>query len=306
MTPLSPDALLSGPRGRRLCFHLVSTQLPWYAHDNSSDQPIHDVVSAWQGVTLPAITGEVLTLALADAATTGRYWQPPDETDVLLARPEMAEALHRIAQHVCHQVPAWWTEMARDLVRVDFEGVPKPGPPDMLAWGVVSGAWWMTPGTGSGVLTRMLPGIGPLGAYLVEDPMDWPTAEVFPATPTPRSVLELDEAVLVDLCREHPIDVTLSKRGDWYRATGLDTTWVIPDWSRVAADWDAVHLPITTWLACAGRPLIVREGVHTLIAGWNPDATFLLRGVVTLGSAGRWARDHDSRGWVPAITTLSD
>ena len=62
----------------------------------------------------------------------------------------------------------------------------------------------------------------------------------------------------VALVREYPLDVTdTAKRGDWWRTTGRDGRWAMPDWSAVARDVDAVHLTVAAYLATAGRALPV-------------------------------------------------
>jgi len=53
------------------------------------------------------------------------------------------------------------------------------------------------------------------------------------------------------LCAQFPLEVTALKRHDWYRTTGRDGSWVIPDWSQVAHDYDGVHLSIAGYLTAA-------------------------------------------------------
>ena len=50
------------------------------------------------------------------------------------------------------------------------------------------------------------------------------------------------------LCRAHPLEVSASRRHDWYRTTGMVGPWVIPDWSTVAQEADAsTSQPSPTW-----------------------------------------------------------
>ncbi len=51
-----------------------------------------------------------------------------------------------------------------------------------------------------------------------------------------------------------------------------------PDWSRVAADWDAVHLSIGGYLTAEDVPF-ERDGVTTELRGWNLESTVWLRWV---------------------------
>lgn len=69
------------------------------------------------------------------------------------------------------------------------------------------------------------------------------------------------------------------------RHTGLDGRWLVPQWTAVAEEWDAVHLSIDAWARSAGVVQPVGEGsAWTLCAGWDPDATFWLRAPPTVTS----------------------
>lgn len=71
--------------------------------------------------------------------------------------------------------------------------------------------------------------------------------------------------------RAHPLEVSASRRHDWFRTTGMVGPWVIPDWSTVAQEADAVHLPAVAYLELAGRTPPLGDGRWTVIAGWDPD-----------------------------------
>jgi hypothetical protein len=104
----------------------------------------------------------------------------------------------------------------------------------------------------------------------------------------------------VALCRQFPLEVTASRRHDWFRATGVDRRWVIPDWSLVAEAWDAVHLSVVGYLTAAGRALPVDGDVATVVAGWHPDSTIWLRPVPDSGPDSRsWTLSRDTDGWIP-------
>ncbi|CCF85871.1 hypothetical protein [Nitrolancea hollandica] len=51
---------------------------------------------------------------------------------------------------------------------------------------------------------------------------------------------------------------------------------VIPDWAKVAKDWDGVHVSVSGYPSAAYRPLPIRHG-WTVLAGWHPGATVWLR-----------------------------
>ncbi len=70
--------------------------------------------------------------------------------------------------------------------------------------------------------------------------------------------------------------MTAQKRHDWYRTTGRDGRWVMPDWSRVAEMYGGVHLTVTGYLAAAGTAIDVDDDAASVIAGWAPDETHWL------------------------------
>jgi hypothetical protein len=259
---------------------------------------------------------------LAATVDGARYWQPPDARDALAAVPEVASSLARIAEALAAGGPLgrWSAPFDGSGWRVEFETARSdphwPGDADavLAAWGEASareeahfaaeatahpevlwsGSWWSWP-TRLASTSDAVAGT-PCGLALVEDDPLWSDALVTPARGTGR-VLELDEEAWVGLCREYPQDVSASRRGDWGRTTGRTGAWVLPDWSAVAAEWDAVHLSIAQYLVLAGRPLAVDAERASLIAGWSPGVTAWLRGLVrTTGEPERWRRP-DSGEW---------
>ncbi len=176
----------------------------------------------------------------------------------------------------------------------------------------MSGAWWFTPAlTGRLVTTRTLPEggtdgpVAPVGLSLVEDEMGWVKARSRPVRLAAAArVFEVtgpaDWAALVE---RYPLEVTASRRHDWWRVTGWDQGWAIPDWAAVAADVDGVHLSVDGYLSTAGRALPVRAPsiggqVATVLGGWEPDAIWWLTDVATgLGTPVDWRRDDHTQRW---------
>jgi hypothetical protein len=159
----------------------------------------------------------------------------------------------------------------------------------------VSGTWWSFP---DGLVQTVAQVPAALG--WVEDALGEEHAALVPVSGTGR-ILELAaEEDWTGLCRRYPLDVTASRRHDWFRTTGRNGGWVIPDWERVAQDWDAVHLPVLGYLRCAGRALPVDEGRATVVAGWNPDTTIWLTDSAREEVEPRqvWRRDRDGQSWV--------
>ncbi|MEO7261550.1 MAG: hypothetical protein ABI047_09900 [Jatrophihabitantaceae bacterium] len=177
------------------------------------------------------------------------------------------------------------------------------GPVD---WKTVSGAWWSAPIAHPGVSTARSIGQPPLpvGLVFVEDSFGWTAAASWQAMPTRDvRVLELDAPEhWMDVVRRYPLEVTATtKRGDWWRTTGRDGSWAMPDWTSVAEDWDAVHLSVAGYLTTAGRALAVAEDTATVLAGWPPDATFWLADVLRVaGGPTPWRRDRDTNAWTHA------
>ena len=89
-----------------------------------------------------------------------------------------------------------------------------------------------------------------------------------------------------------------SARVKKHRAAARSRLASIPDFSAVAADYDAVHLSVVGYLTTAGRALSVNDG-RTVLAGWDPDKTFWLTEVLAAsGPATGWRElDDGPLGW---------
>jgi hypothetical protein len=273
---------------------------------------------------LEVIGTGALMAGLAAAVDSARYWQEPDETDELLLRPSVRAALGPVANALARPLAALWSpdSVALDRQRfvqwTDERRTQPPGltgaaqklarwktsaladerqaadrPRDPAAhW---SGRWWSTPALSDLVTTtRSLTGLGAAKLMLVEDSIGWKSALVWPLAPAAGSrIYEIsDPTAWTDLVARYPLDVSLSKRHDWWRTTGVDGPWLMPDWSAVATAYDGVHLTVRGYLTTAGRYLAVgRSG--TVLAGWNPDETYWLNDVLRPGAApSEWQSDH--------------
>ena len=99
------------------------------------------------------------------------------------------------------------------------------------------------------------------------------------------------------------MDVTAQRRHDWYRTTGRDGAWAMPDWAAIAMEYDAVHLPISGYLALAGLAIPVTDDIASVIAGWDPDATYWLTDRVSYaGARRRWTQHVEETDiwWAPS------
>src|SRR5699024_6384843 len=166
-----------------------------------------------------------------------------------------------------------------------------------------SGAWWSCPPPELPSIARALVDGSPSGLWCVEDSLGWKAADARRlGAPAGLRICEIDSAeAWADLCARYPIEVTAQRRHDWYRATGRDGAWVIPDWASVADEYDAVHLQVQAYLSAAGTAIPVAERTATVIAGWGPDQTsWFTPNVRYLDETARWTLDESDEptGWV--------
>jgi hypothetical protein len=149
---------------------------------------------------------------------------------------------------------------------------------------------------------------------LVEDSLGWPEARCWPVRVAPGArIYEISgPAEWGVLVRRYPLEVSKSRRHDWWRATGWAGRWLIPDFTAVASDYDAVHVTVRAYLTTAGKALPVGAGetvggprvdeARTVLAGWDPDQTYWLADVLAssaLRPAGWKARTNHSAGSRP-------
>ena len=280
-----------------------------------------DAAAALDAIDLAAPTSATLREALAASVQAAMYWQEPDGRDLLCATDDVQSALRRIAVLIAGSAAAeWWSDgvAGDDQWSVPWQGAGRPAgdleaalrswreataadearaaaerPSDPTArW---SGQWWSIPPASLVRTTRALAGDGPAGLWFVEDSFGEDAAAATPVDVYPARVLEIcGPEDWARLCAQHPLDVTASRRHDWFRVTGRDGRWVMPDWAAVAAETDAVHLSVAGYLSTATRLIQVDGDRAAVLAGWNPDETFWFRGT-SARPAGeqRWRREND-------------
>lgn len=317
---LSVDDLLAGPRGRRLCLELAGPPRP----------------------TSLDLSAESVSLALTASVDAARYWQAPDERDRALAAPSARDALLPVAELlVASSATSWWTapldvDDLHDVEMLDDEAPSARAPLTDVAgrlsrWRaehtaeeaqhigsdrglehVVGGAWWSTPTGASPVVTSpTIPSLGPAGLSYPEDSFGWSRART--RRLNARQPVRADEIDgpedLARLVARFPLDVSRSRRGCWWETTGVDTTWVMPDWEAMSHELDAVHLTVRGYLTTAGRAVPVTGGVvtstSTVLAGWSPGETIWLTDVLTpAGPPVTWQRRENQVLWdvVPDAT----
>lgn len=267
---------------------------------------------------------ELMQQALERSVDTARYWQEPDGEDVLAELPAITAALSTVAEQVLAAPGVQWYWQPRRVEQwaIDRRSADDPAPlpknpqQTLTEWGRkeraeehraarellhdpranVSGTWWSIP---HGLVHTV--GQVPAALGLVEDSLGWEYATMIPVRGAGRT-LEIGTADdWVSLCRKFPLDVTASRRHDWFRTTGRHGRWVIPDWEDVASEWDAVHLTVLGYLNGATRALHVDTQTATVIAGWDPDSTIWLTDVAREWEGPRQAWHRDSHGdrWTP-------
>lgn len=277
---------------------------------------------------------------VASSVDSASYYQDPDELDRALTDEAVVHTLLPVADAIGGApASAWWADGAaldgQVLVDWQTDEVPYhrfPGDAAVVLseWKKrvvenevrlrrehVSSEWWSPPiwaltteeakrwGTERPELhhsTRSLPGLGAIGLVLGEDRFGAASARCWPVRCVhPASVFEIRDAEdWRSLAERYPIEVTYGRRGNWRIATGLDTRWMLPDWERVAEEYDAVHLSLLGYLATSGRALQLGTGAATLVAGWNPDATYWLTDALTsAGEPTDWVNPEHDRDWRP-------
>lgn len=181
-----------------------------------------------------------------------------------------------------------------------------------------SGEWWSTPAHELVTTTGTWPSGEPIGLSLVEDDFGLRRARAC------RLRLRDTFGVFIVngpeqwavLCRKYPLDVTAQRREVWFEATGRRGRWVIPDWSRVAEDYDGVYVSLAGYVRTAGAVVDVGDGsllpeagdrpsygdtddrTASLMAGWNPDTTYWLTDAVAgIVEVVDWAMDDETCAW---------
>ncbi|BDV30214.1 hypothetical protein [Microbacterium terricola] len=298
--------------------------------DGSFVEPVvsaTDVAEALAGVEPAEPTAGSLREALAASADSARYWQEPDGEDALAASAELRPALDGVASAIAASPhAAWWDSPVdpEDQWSVPWDGdatLPSGRDAVLRTWREATvaeeiraerersadptenwtGEWWSMPPAWFVHTTRSLGEAGPAGLWFVEDGTGWETAVATPVDAVPARVIEIDGPdAWIELCRRHPLVVTASRRHDWYRATGRAGEWVVPDWSKVAEEADAVHLSVQGYLSTAGRAIDIGEGKASVLAGWSPDATYWFAGTSARPADARSWQLVDDR-WVPAV-----
>ena len=273
--------------------------------------------------------GSALQAGLVAAVDFASYWREPDAEDQGFASAAARKALRPVAEAVAVAAAAlpdvrWWTEPVdghrqRYTQFLDNHSLPEPvlaGAAGLVrAWlantrddersapdrpeepaASYGGRWWSSPAhSGLPVTTRGLPTLGAVGLVLVEGGPGGLPARCWPVAPQDGArVYEVwGPGQWAELVDRYPLDVSKSRRHDWWRATGRAGRWMIPDYAAIAADWDGIHVSVVGYLTTAGIPLPAGGGAWTMLAGWDPDATWWLNDVLSFTSPPEEWREDD-------------
>lgn len=217
--------LLSGPRGRRLCWTLAVNaqktvpEWAWEAADEPSPMTVDSACQELGRVDTERLAGdyESVMVALVVTVNSAWYWQAPDEVDQLLRHPRIQAALEPLAHAVeQEQSLAWWRRPLGTVPQCyvqtcDAQSV-NPDPPvlrgahdELIRWRRETlateiwhcahqdegtqpdtGAWWSTPTASTLVATTgPAPGLEAVGMVAVEDGSDPDRVRTWPLASSP-------------------------------------------------------------------------------------------------------------------------
>ncbi|MBO0906738.1 hypothetical protein [Arthrobacter sunyaminii] len=329
---LNPDVSLSVSRlgyeldpGKGTSRMLFGLMTPEETNDDDARPPAvgssGDLAARLATLDLSCVTDELVQPALERSVDAARYWQPPEGEDVLASMPIIRKALVPLAARVMATPSMQRSTEARRMEQwaIDWRGPDDPAPldrapqPKLAQWGRniradegrwranaygldsnMSGDWWSIPPGLVGTVGRI-----PAGLNLIEDPLGWEDATTIAVRGAGRTYEIRTGDDWTALCRKFPLEVTASRRNVWFQVTGRDGRWLIPDWERVAGEWDAVHLSILGYLSTAGRVQHIDEEWASMIAGWDPDRTIWLTDAVREIDRPRqyWHRAQHGDAW---------
>ncbi|WP_406692302.1 hypothetical protein REH65_10645 [Saccharopolyspora sp. ID03-671] len=310
------EELVAAPRGRRSCVSALA------GRQVLRPDEVGELVERDLGTP----GDRELLAALASSVDVAMYWQEPDAVDQALADPGIGPRLLPVARAIASAPDARWWSSGIDLdaqVHVEMERTApptdRPGAEIVGRWrdetvederrsrqrpsdpsANFSGHWWSAPPRELITTTRARPAA--LGLCLEEDSFgpEWAWCRSVRTTREPRVLEITGPEAWCEIVERYPLEVTLSRRHDWWRVTGWAGRWLIPDWNAVAADHDAVHLTCAGYLTTAGRALPVDEA-RTMLAGWDPDQTYWFSDDLDVGEPVFWRGEpEDLDTWAPA------
>ncbi|OYD70190.1 hypothetical protein [Rhodococcus sp. OK302] len=329
--------MMNSPRGRHFCANIGYACSNGDGSYRSLRRNVLDVLAKVDVRAIEQLPEIEILNALAYAVDCAQYWQPPDEEDIVFARPETVAVLKPIAETLLASAGAsWWTEpvdLANQRLVQKFDSTRDVAELPLLIHPVddglqrwreralaqeakfveyliedpnshVGSEWWSIPLADRVYrTTRSRECVEAMDLMLEEDGFGWGHARIWPVQVqgTPRVYEITSPADWAHLVDTYPLAVPASRRSEWHYTTGQYHDWFIPDWTGVVADYDAVHLTMMGYLSTPGItiPLTKQPGA-TVLAGWDPDQTYWLNNdFLALGDMGIWCHSPDG-SWAPA------
>lgn len=242
----------------------------------------------------PAVKADLLGVGHALTVAPGAAWL---SEDVDLSRQAIVDWSNTATP------PVLVTSQALDKIAAQYSSSRKAAARRRIDRSArVGGEWWSAPAAaGLPTSTRRLKAFSPVELICRDDSFDETEASVWNVTVDAGArVAEIhDPADWSRLVAAYPADVTSSRQAEWSSDYGWPGRWLLPDWPRLARDWDGVHVSAMGYLRSQGRISRVEDGA-TVLAGWDPDATYWLRDVVQLTGEPPefWTCDHaEYVGW---------
>jgi hypothetical protein len=132
------EAILAGPRGRRLCLALLEAgsvvdrlEFQAMAYGMNPDELVsilqHGIDHAAVSWLAASTDQQALVTALAESVAHAMYWQEPDEIDQALADPRMTGLLAPVAEVITTVAGDWWAPSMPLGKQVYVHSVPGSG-----------------------------------------------------------------------------------------------------------------------------------------------------------------------------------
>lgn len=188
-------------------------------------------------------------------------------------------------------------EAATDVLRKEEADARQRYPTPDSVPEQASGSWWSVPARLL-FTSRPLPPLPALELGCSEDPGEDPALVWSLRVPESARVFEVREpddwAALVGVA---PLEVTMSRMGDWRRWTGKDGPFYLPDWVALRASYDLVHLTVGGYLSTRSLPVPVVDG-YSVLGGWDPDVSLWLHGDADeVRRVGEWSGRPGPEAW---------
>jgi hypothetical protein len=141
-------------------------------------------------------------------------------------------------------------------------------------WKPNADAWWSHPNT----LPSFQANSEQLSGFAFDDAVIQPTSMAELEVPAAVKIYEIHDARdWLSLVDRFPTEAKILHLDNWRFSEdpGLESVW-IPDWQRVADEFDGVYLTPAAYLGVSYSFIELEDGRATFLSGWSPGATFWL------------------------------